>query len=86
MYPLKQGYIELFGAKNSDIAMARAKRHYIPDQIWRTLVKQSKKRSNGVNYPPLLQKGAYWEDRYHATAIESGEPRRHLTSSVEQTA
>ena len=26
---LKQGYIDLFGAKNSDIAMARAKRHYM---------------------------------------------------------
>jgi hypothetical protein len=28
LYSLKQGYIELFGAKNSDIAMARAKRRY----------------------------------------------------------
>jgi len=34
LFPLKQGYIELFGAKSSDIAMARAKRHYIPGQIW----------------------------------------------------
>ncbi len=34
MYPLNRGYIELFGTKNSDIAMARAKRHYIPGQIW----------------------------------------------------
>jgi hypothetical protein len=31
LYPLKQGYIELFAAKNSDIVMARAKRHYIID-------------------------------------------------------
>jgi hypothetical protein len=30
LYPLKLGYIELFGAKNSDIAMAIAKRHYLP--------------------------------------------------------
>ena len=50
LYPLKQGYIELFGAKNSDIAMARAKRHYIPGQIWHTPVKQGEKRFNGVNY------------------------------------
>jgi len=31
--------------------MARAKRHYIPSQVWHTPVKQSKKRFNGVNYP-----------------------------------
>jgi hypothetical protein len=56
LYPLKQGYIELIGAKNSDIAMARAKRHYIPGQIWHTPVKQNKKRFNGVNYPSMPHK------------------------------
>jgi hypothetical protein len=34
LYSLKQGYLELFGSKNSDIATARARRHYIPGQIW----------------------------------------------------
>jgi len=33
--------------------MVRAKRHYIPGQIWHTPVKQSKKRFNGVNYPSM---------------------------------
>jgi hypothetical protein len=47
LYPLKQGYIELIGAKNSDIAMARAKRHYIPGQILHTPVKQNKKGLTG---------------------------------------
>ncbi len=49
--------------------MARANRHFLPNQVWHIthrchqkdfLLKFSKDRQ-----------GAYWEDRYHATAIES---------------
>ena len=139
MYPLKQGYIKLFGAKNSDIAMARAKRHYIPGQIWHIthrchkrefLLKFAKDRRRWLqwlfearrryglsvlnytvtsNHIHLLvaddksrnvipdsikliagrtgqefnqrkaRKGAYWEDRYHATAIEDGD---HLIKCI----
>jgi hypothetical protein len=40
--PFKTGLYCLFGAQKSQIdPMARAKRHYIPDQIWHTPVKWS---------------------------------------------
>jgi putative transposase len=127
------------GAKYDNIDMARAKRHYIPGQIWHIthrchkrefLLKFSKdqrrwlqwlfeaKRRYGLtilnytvtsNHIHLLvaddkgrdvipdsikliagrtgqefnqrkaRKGAYWEDRYHATAVEDGD---HLLQCV----
>jgi putative transposase len=44
--------------------MARAHRHFIPGQVWHLTHRC---------------KGAFWEDRYHATAIEGGE---HLLRCV----
>ena len=35
--------------------MARAQGHYIPGHVWHTPVKQSKKRFNEVNNPPMPQ-------------------------------
>jgi len=124
--------LNFWGGKNSKIAMARAKRHYIPGQIWHIthrchkrefLLKFAKdkqrwlqwlfeaKRRYGLvilnytvtsNHIHLLvvddsgrdvipnsirliagrtgqefnqrksRKGAFWEDRYHATAVEDG--------------
>lgn len=69
--------------------MAGAKRHYIPGQIWHIthlLVLDDRDRVSilraiQLTAGPIVQeynqrkkrKGAYWEDRYHATAIERGE-------------
>ncbi len=78
--------------------MARAKRHYILNQIWHVLnyVVTSnhihlllKDDSDHRTIPPAMgliagrtaqqynqrkkRKGAFWQDRYHATAIETGE-------------
>lgn len=68
--------------------MARAKRHYLPGQIWHLahrchkrefLLKLVQDRRNWVQwlfeaekrYGLVIRKGAFWEDRYHATAVES---------------
>ncbi len=82
--------------------MARAKRHYVPDQIWHITQRCHKrefllkfkqdrhrwiqwlfeaKRRFGLVAGRTAQeynrrkhrKGAFWEDRYHSTAIETGE-------------
>ncbi len=46
--------------------MPRANRHHIPEQIWNITHRCHKHRRKN-------RKGAFWEDRYHATAIESGD-------------
>jgi putative transposase len=90
LYLLKQGYIEFFGVKNSDIAMARAKRRYgvlnytvtsnhllVADDKSRGVIADSIKLIAGRTGQEFIQrkarKGAFWEDRYHATAIEDGD-------------
>jgi len=47
--------------------MARANRHHIPGQVWHITHRCHKRE--------FLRKGAFWEDRYHATAVETGEHR-----------
>ena len=62
--------------------MARAKPHYIPDQIWHItqrchkrefLLKWRAGRTAQEYNRRKRRKGAFWEDRYYSTAIETGE-------------
>ena len=51
--------------------MARANRHFISGHIWH-LTHRCHKREFLFKFSKD-RKGAFWEDRYHSTAIESGE-------------
>ncbi len=77
--------------------MARANRHYIPGYVWHIthrchkkefLLKFVRDRRRWLEYNIRKQrKGAFWEDRYHATAIEKttitiNNDRYHLRDNI----
>jgi hypothetical protein len=55
--------------------MAGAKRHYIAGQVWHITHRCQKREYNERK----VRKKAYWADRYHATAVETGE---HLYNAL----
>ncbi len=52
--------------------MARANRHHLPGYVWHITHRCHKREYNQRKN----RKGAFWEDRYHATAVKTG---KHLT-------